>query len=202
MSKLLPPNVTITEINLDEAFSRIEKVPTPARSTINPDEAPASILPWMAWAQSADNWDADWSEEQKRAVIKAAYSVHRQKGTIYALKTALAALGYDLVVQEWYQQIPEGDPYTFDVIITINNTEIDAGTFTKLLRVIEANKNLRSHLRRVKLIIESSAVLYAAAATISRTETDYTAPAGALVLDGTWTLDGFHKLNGLTIGNQ
>lgn len=196
MSKLLPPNATITEINLDEAFSRIENVPTPARSTINPDEAPASILPWMAWAQSADNWDAGWSEEQKRAVIKAAYSVHRQKGTIYALKTALSVLGYDLVVQEWYQQIPEGDPYTFDVVLTIIDSEIDANTFNKIIRIIAANKNLRSHLRRVKLIVESKSVLYCAAAVLSGNEIEYTHPAGLLVLDGTWTLDGSNKLNG------
>lgn len=201
MSNLLPPNATITEVNLDEAFSRIENVPTPARTTIDPDNAPASILPWMAWAQSVDNWEVDWTEPQKRAVIKAAYAVHRQKGTVFALRAALEALGYELIVQEWYQQIPQGDPYTFDVILTIEGTEIDAATFNKLLAVIEANKNLRSHLRKVKLIVNSKAVLYAAAATISGNELDYRNPAGALVLDGTWTLDGLFKLNGIKLGN-
>lgn len=197
MSNLLPPSATIFEVSFDEAFSRIENVTTPARTTINPDTAPAQILPWMAWAQSVDNWEIDWSEEQKRAVIKAAYSVHRQKGTVYALRTALAALGYDLIVQEWYQQIPQGDPYTFDVILTITGNEIDAETFTKLLAVIEANKNLRSHLSKVKLIVSSDATLYCAAATISGTEISYRNPAGALTLDGTWKLDGSKILNGL-----
>lgn len=197
MSNLLPPSATIFEVNFDEAFSRVESVPTPARTTINPDTAPAQILPWMAWAQSVDNWGIDWSEEQKRAVIKAAYSVHRQKGTVYALRTALAALGYDLIVQEWYQQIPAGDPYTFDVILTIAGNEIDSETFTKLLAVIEANKNLRSHLSKVKLIVSSDATLYCAAATISGTELGYTHPAGVLRLDGTWKLDGSKILNGL-----
>lgn len=196
MSNLLPPNATITEINLDEAFSRIENVPTPARTTIDPDNAPAQILPWMAWAQSVDNWEPDWTEEQKRAVIKAAYSVHRQKGTVYALKTALAALGYDLVVQEWYQQIPDGDPYTFDVIITIQGKEIDAGTFTKLLRVIEANKNLRSHLQRVKLIVESNSVLYCAAASLSGNEIEFTYAAGLITYNGAIKYDGTHYFNG------
>lgn len=201
MSNLLPPNATITEANFDEAFSRVENVPTPARTTIDPDNAPASILPWMAWAQSVDNWEVDWTEQQKRAVIKAAYAVHRQKGTVFALRTALEALGYDLTVQEWYQQIPQGDPYTFDVILTIDGSEIDAATFNKLLAVIEANKNLRSHLRKVKLIVNSKAVLYAAAATISGNEHDYQSPAGALILDGSWTLNGFYKLNGFKLGN-
>lgn len=201
MSNLLPPNASIVEENLDEALSRIENVPTPARTTINPDTAPAQILPWMAWAQSVDNWEIEWTEQQKRAVIKAAYAVHRQKGTVYALRTALEALGYDLIVQEWYQQIPQGDPYTFDVILTIEGSEIDAATFSKLLSVIEANKNLRSHLRKVKLIVESKAVLYTAAATISGHELEYKNAAGALVLDGSWTLDGTYVLNGIKIGN-
>lgn len=201
MSNLLPPNASIVEENLDEALSRIENVPTPARTTINPDTAPAQILPWMAWAQSVDNWEVDWTEPQKRAVIKAAYAVHRQKGTVFALRTALEALGYDLIVQEWYQQIPQGDPYTFDVILTIEGEQIDSATFNKLLSVIEANKNLRSHLRKVKLIVKSNATLYCAAATISGTEIDYKYPAGALRLDGTWKLDGTYKLNGFKIGN-
>lgn len=201
MSNLLPPNATITEVNLDEALSRVENVPTPARTTINPDTAPVSILPWLAWSQSVDNWDPNWSNNQKRAVIKAAFAVHRQKGTVFALREALAALGYDLVVQEWYQQIPQGDPYTFDVILTIEGKEIDAQTFTELLAVINANKNLRSHLGQVKLILNSKAETFVAAASIMGSELQHTQPAGALILDGTWTLNGFYKLNGFKIGN-
>lgn len=201
MSNLLPPNATITEVNLDEALSRIENVPTPARTTINPDTAPASILPWMAWAQSVDNWDVSWTEQQKRAVIKAAYAVHRQKGTVAALRIALEALGYNLVVQEWYQQIPAGDPYTFDVILTIEGTEISATDFQEILAVIEANKNLRSHLKTVKLVVQSKAQLYVAAATVTGNEIDFKNPAGTRLLDGTWALDGTVILNGLRIGS-
>lgn len=201
MSNLLPPNATDTEINLDEALSRIENIPTPARTLINPDTAPVQTLPWMAWSQSVDNWDVNWTEAQKRAVIKAAYAVHRQKGTVYALRVALEALGYDLTVQEWYQQIPHGDPYTFDVILTIEGSEVSAQKFSELLAVIEANKNLRSHLSKVKLVVNSAAKLYAVAATVMGCEIDYNAPAGALRLDGSWKLDGTYKLNGFKIGN-
>lgn len=201
MSSLLPPNATITEVNLDEALSRVENVPTPARTTINPDTAPASILPWMAWSQSVDNWEVNWTEQQKRAVIKAAYAVHRQKGTVFALREALAALGYDLVVQEWYQQIPEGDPYTFDVILTIEGKEVSQDDFNNLFDVIEANKNLRSHLKKVKLVVKSKAELYVAAATVSGNDIGFKNPAGTRLLDGSWNLDGTVVLNGLRIGN-
>lgn len=201
MSNLLPPSATITEVNLDESLSRIENVPTPARTVNNPDTAASNVLPWMAWARSVDNWDINWTDDQKRAVIKAAYAVHRQKGTVFALRTALEALGYQLIVQEWYQQVPEGDPYTFDVIITIEGAEISSDKFNELLAVIEANKNLRSHLSKVKLIVNSEATLYAIAATVSGCEIDYKDPAGALLLDGTWKLDGTYKLNGIRLGN-
>jgi phage tail P2-like protein len=41
-----------------------------------------------------------WTEAQKRAVIAASVATHKRKGTIGALKRALAALGYEVVVDE------------------------------------------------------------------------------------------------------
>lgn len=201
MSNLLPPNATETNVNLDESLSRIESVPTPARTLIDPDNAPVQTLPWLAWAQSVDNWDINWTEAQRRAVIKAAYAVHRQKGTVYALRRALEALGYELIVQEWYQQVPVGEPYTFDVIIKNEGSEISADKFKELFSVIEANKNLRSHLSKVKLIVNSEARMYTVSNVSSGNELDYDIPASGLALDGSWSLDGSYKLNGFKAGN-
>lgn len=59
-----------------------------------PDRAPVSVLPWLAWALSVDDWDESWSPERKRAVIAASIEVHRHKGTIGSVRAALAAMGY------------------------------------------------------------------------------------------------------------
>lgn len=60
----------------------------------NPETCPDSVLPWLAWALSVDNWDAAWPAERKRAVIAAAVAIHRKKGTPWSVKAALDAAGY------------------------------------------------------------------------------------------------------------
>lgn len=199
MSNLLPPSATITEVNLDEAFSRIEEVPTPARTTINPDTAPEQLLPWLAWARSVDNWDVTWSPEQKRAVIKASYNVHRYKGTIGALKEALGALGYEVQVQEWFNQIPQGEPYTFKIYVSVDQVGLNFEEFNRLRGIIESAKNLRSHMGEIELVVSSGSNVYCAAAVLSGSEIEYTTPAGALILDGSWLLDGSEVLDGLRV---
>lgn len=197
MSNLLPPSATITEVNLDEALSRIENIPTPARTIYNPTTAPSQILPWLAWANSVDNWDVTWSEEQKRAVIDASYDVHRYKGTIGSLKEALGALGYTVEVQEWFNQIPQGEPYTFKLHISVDQVGISAIEFQKLKAIVDNAKNLRSHMDETTLTISGLSNVYCSATVLSGTEIDYTDPAGTLRLDDSWLLDGSEILDGL-----
>ncbi len=78
-------------------------------------EVPAEYLPARAEARSVDVWDPLWPDDIKRAAIEAAPAVHRHKGTVYAVKRALAALKIDAVVTEWWQTVPRGAPYTFKV---------------------------------------------------------------------------------------
>ena len=35
------------------------------------ENCPADVLPWLGWALSVDDWDQDWSEQQKRSAIAA-----------------------------------------------------------------------------------------------------------------------------------
>lgn len=198
MSNLLPPSATITEINLDESFSRIEVVPTPARTTVDPVNAPAQILPWMAWAASVDDWDVTWTDPQKRSVIAASFNVHLYKGTIGAVKAALGALGYEVQIQEWFNQIPQGEPYTFKIYVNVDQVGVSVEEFNRLRSIIENAKNLRSHLDKTQLTVTSKGVLYTAAAVLTGCELEYSTPAGLLLLDGSWMLDGSKTLNGFT----
>ncbi|SDE41762.1 phage tail protein, P2 protein I family [Paraburkholderia lycopersici] len=147
---LLPPNATATERRLEQVGARISDIPTPVRDMWNPDACPVALLPWLAWGFGVDEWDSDWSEAQKRSAIKNALFVQKHKGTIGSVKRALAALGYDIVVQEWFNQIPAGDPGTFDVLLDSNQTGIDQAALTRILELIDRYKNLRSHLVRVR----------------------------------------------------
>ncbi|MDV7641455.1 phage tail protein I [Acinetobacter baumannii] len=199
MSKLLPPNSTVFEHAFEDAFSRISDVPTPARTFNDPFEAPAVVLPWLAWEKSVDDWDISWSEEQKRAVIKASYNVHCHKGTIGGLEAALGALGFTIRVQEWFNMQPLGEPYTFKIFIETSSTEISQEDYQRLFTIIRNNKNLRSHLLETTLIVTSEVSANVMTILQVGNEFEYSSPSGALLLDGSWRLDGSQKLDGIKV---
>ena len=197
MSSLLPNNATALETALAETIARISDVPTPARDVWNPDACPSNLLPWLAWAFSVDEWDAGWSDAQKRAAIKAAVPVQRYKGTIGAVRESLAALGFGVQVQEWFNQLPAGNPYTYRLLLTADQVGIDQAALKKILQVVESSKNLRSHMDTLAQSVTTRATLYSAGVNGMGNEITikYEHPSG-LMLDGTWLLDGHQRLNG------
>jgi len=100
---LLPPNATAAEHRLEQATARLGELPAPLRELWDPDTCPAHLLPWLAWALQVDVWDNGWSDDAKRAVIRGAITVHRRKGTPWAIKRALANAGYgDAILSEGF----------------------------------------------------------------------------------------------------
>lgn len=162
MPDLLPPNATPAERALSEATARLGAVPVEIRDVWSPDRCPEALLPWLADAFSVDQWDQNWTEAQKRAFIKASVSVHRRKGTISAIAEALAALSYSARIQEWFAQEIPGDPFTFRVLIELEQEGISLSSFAALFELIERTKNVRSHISSIELSIRSRAPLYAA----------------------------------------
>jgi phage tail P2-like protein len=199
---LLPPNATTFERALEQAGAGIADLPTPIRSMWNPDTCPVALLPWLAWGFGVDRWDTDWTESQKREAIKNALFVQKHKGTIGAVKRALGALGYDITVQEWFNQIPAGDPFTFDVLIDSNQTGYDAAALDLIRQLIETYKNLRSHLTGIKQSITTLGGPVLAGVLTMGNEITIPFDASQLhdrTLDGSWTLDGSVTLIGLKV---
>ena len=98
---LLPPNATQLERDIEQVTAAKYDMPVPIRDIWNADTCPSSVLPWLAWAMSVEPWDADWSEQQQRQVIKASIGLHAQKGTVAAVRQVLQASGLgDAVVLE------------------------------------------------------------------------------------------------------
>ena len=93
MTSLLPPNITKLERALEQALTPYAP-PRTVPTLWNPQTCPANMLPWLAWACSVEDWDHQWSAEQKRAAIAATFDVHRYKGTAYAIKKALEVRGH------------------------------------------------------------------------------------------------------------
>lgn len=81
-TRLLPVGSSPLEVAAARACADIENTPVPLRRLWNPDNCPANLLPWLAWAFSVDRWDESWPEETKREVIRSTWFIHAHKGTI------------------------------------------------------------------------------------------------------------------------
>lgn len=199
MSKLLPPNSTKFEMNFENAFARVSDVEINIRSFNDPLNAPVEVLPWLAWERSVDIWDKDWTDNQKRQVIKNSLYNHSIKGTVASLEVALGSLGFPVIVQEWFNMVPIGKPYTFNLFIKTDQDNISSLDIKELFKVVRTYKNLRSHLIKSSLVLESTAGVYTSAISMSGQETEFSKAAGGLHLDGSWALDGSKKLNGVNL---
>lgn len=91
---LLPPNATRQERAIEAAIARAARPAVPIRELWNADTCPAHLLPWLAWAFSVDEWDANWDEAARRAAIRDAVAIQRRKGTVWAIKRVLTNAGY------------------------------------------------------------------------------------------------------------
>lgn len=151
---LLPVNATAAERALALATARVGAVPVPLASLWNPQTCPAEVLPWLAWALSVDDWDPNWSEMTKRAVLAEALPVHMVKGTIGAVRRAVENAGLGAVtIEEWFEYA--GVPGTARLVITPAGTVIDVWDAAE--RAALAAKNERTHMEIKVLLARSSA---------------------------------------------
>lgn len=187
MSDLLPKNSTQLEKRIAETAS-LYGVDTPIGTVWSPGACAVELLPWLAWALSVDEWDLTWTEQQKRAAIKASCSVHQHKGTIGVVIDALGSLGFAVRVQEWFSQSPAGQPYTFKLLIDVDRVGYDINGLKKLERVVSASKNLRSHIDSIDVVVKTAASVMIAAASGTGAETvvgysGATYPGGHVAID-------------------
>lgn len=197
VTSLLPPNATEAMRAQEAVHARMVDMPAELVRTLqNPDAIPDDLLPWLAWAFGVDGWDETWTADQKRAAVKAAWSVRTHKGTIGAVRHAMAALGIDIDIVEWFEESPPGVPYTYRLRVTSVQTGADQTDIAKALAVVDAAKNLRSHMTSIDVSANSTGPTYHAGVCLvgSEIELSFGKP---LMLDGKWKLDGTHKLKGI-----
>ena len=167
VARLLPGNATELEHLAAQALAQIERVPVPLRDLWNPDTCPVALLPYLAWAFSVDRWSQSWPESAKRNSIKAAYFIHSRKGTIGALRRVVEPLGYLIEVREWWEELPEGVPGTFRLLIGVLDTGITEAMYQELTWLIDDAKPLSRHLIGLAIGLEVRGSTYVAAAGLS-----------------------------------
>lgn len=144
---LLPPNASTLEKGIEAAVTA-SQLPVPLRALWSPQACPPALLPWLAWGLSIDSWDAQWPETVQRAVVANAIAVQRRKGTVDAVRRAVANYGGSMSLREWWQTAPRGIAHTFSLILSVSGTgsgSISAEYIDAVIAEVARVKPARSH---------------------------------------------------------
>ncbi|SDY85240.1 phage tail protein I [Pseudomonas sp. NFIX28] len=113
---LLPVNSSPLERALDLGFARLlERVAPPFPQLMSPAATPVEFLPYLAADRGVGEWRSEAPEAEKRLTVELAWPTARQAGTRKALENAAKGLQLRPEVRAWYEQSPQGAPYSFSV---------------------------------------------------------------------------------------
>lgn len=155
MGHLLPPNSTQLERNVCEATSPATNLDVNIKSLCTLKNPLKDFLPLIAWQNSVDRWNRNWSEKQKIAQIKASFQIHRKKGTVAALKEITTAFGYSLTVTEWWQEKPNNTPGTFQITIDTEGNDLTESGYNTLVSLLNDAKPMTRELKGIELNVVS-----------------------------------------------
>lgn len=126
----------------------------------NIDNLSGEILDEIAWGFDIDWYDAGATLAERRQTVKHAFTIFRRRGTVAAIREAVAAGFGDARVEEWYEY--GGDPYTFRIIV--EDPAATSARAAEFLAVVERVKNARSHLTNITIMSTSPGPVYIGAA--------------------------------------
>lgn len=176
---VLPPNSTAAERALEAVLSHVGDLPGDIRIIKNPDLCPVDLLPWLAWEYAVTYWNSGWSEQQKRQVIKAAAWQNKHRVTRGAVERALLTVGYESQLQEWFEKVPKGDPYTFGIkIYLLKQMGMDIDLLNTFIAQIFDAKNCRSLLESINFEAEIDGEFFIAGAATADVGVDIPAEDG------------------------
>ena len=144
---ILPPNSTALEKALEQVAAGLLDIPVPIRSVRSADDCPINLLPWEAWGRSLDNWSSDWPEAIKRARVRNAIPIARQKGTSASVRAVVQSFGGSVAIREWWQMEPKGIPHTFSLVINLEQQGVPASAafVDQVIAEVSRAKPVRSH---------------------------------------------------------
>lgn len=120
------------------------------------DVLPEDIIDLLAWQLHVDTYDTAAEISIKREQVRQSISLHKKRGTPYAVRSAIKIVFSKSVLQEWF--LYEGRPYYFKVLLEVapKTKEI----YTELLRTISAAQNVRSRLEKIEAKADHQETLY------------------------------------------
>lgn len=166
MTNLLPPNATPMERAFAQVGVELLSFATPLATLANPDTMPATFLPWLAWSLGVRSWKPYWSEAVKRMRVRHALAIARQQGTAQSVEDVVASFGGHVVVRPWFEQEPEGEPYTFQLTLTLTDSatqDTSAAFVDDVIAEVSRTKSARDHFTFTQGLNARASVRVAAA---------------------------------------
>lgn len=157
MNSLLPPGSSVLERRLAQACSDISNLDVPLRDLWNPWKCPVKFLPYLAWAFSVDRWDEAWAETVKRKAVSDAFFIHRRKGTLAAIRSAVGPLGRIIGITEWWEN--NATPGTFELDIGVPESGMTPNMNTEMDRLISDARPVSRHCS-INIVQEVPGYLY------------------------------------------
>lgn len=152
MADRLAPDVLALDARfgpLAEATARLEALPLDGLLTYLIDTVPAGFLPELVRQFHIAGIEGGMfaaSDADRRRLIRESIALHRRKGTLWAVKRALALSGIAATLTEWWQETPAGAPFTFAVDIAAGQpAAIEADAFEAARRHVDEWKPISRH---------------------------------------------------------
>ncbi|MDG6881057.1 Bacteriophage P2-related tail formation protein [Phocoenobacter uteri] len=164
---LLPVGSSTFEKNASQCLHLALQNPIVIADLINPDKCPLEFLPYLAWAFSVDKWDENWSEAVKRNHIKRSFQIHKQKGTIAAVKRVVEPIGYLVELTEWFNATEPMKNGEFSLQIEVPELGLTKETYNELVRLIDDVRPISRHLKKLLLLISPVGICNVAMAEYS-----------------------------------
>lgn len=118
------------------------------------EEPMLSNLAYQLHLEAHEGWHLAHTLEQKRRLVKDAVKLHFRKGTRWSLERIFEILDMRGLITEWWEapDDPGFRPYEFDMDMEVSYS-FSEDFYMQLLDLIDALKNLRSHLRRARVFM-------------------------------------------------
>lgn len=158
---ILPQTATAFErAILSAEVARLALIdPTVIVTIWNPARCPVALLPWLAMGVSVDVWSNDWDEETKRSVIAASPLVHRKKGTLGAVRRALAAFDLETRVIEWWEDGSRRGTFRVEIVYRHGGPVFDLPTQGYAIQAVDAAKP-KSRVFTTRAVLRARGPLY------------------------------------------
>lgn len=163
---LLPPNASALDRAAEAVLvQHLGAIGQPHRALWNPDTCPIELLPWLAWSMGVEAWRSEWPSNIKRAIVRNAIQVQRQRGTIKSVRDTVASFGGAITIREWWQTVPKGQPHTFELVFTMtgqDGEQASADFVRDVMAEVARVKPLRSHFTFIQGLTAPASIKLAA----------------------------------------